>query len=245
MRTQRSAFHAAVRAVAACGCALACGGEPERPLREESKAEAPPTAQARAPERPGPASDVIAALALDGDRERGASAYASCGVCHGADGHGRADGTFPQLAGQHRSVLIKQLVDIREGRRHNPVMAPYAEALIDAQEIADVARYIESLEAPRPEVGEPDPGGEALYARDCQACHGASGEGNAASFVPRLAGQHEAYLLRQIQTIAGGRRSNAHPAMRTLVADYLDAELRAVVRYAARMRGPDPVRPVE
>ena len=244
MRIQRSVFRAAARAVATCGCALACGAEPEPPAAEAPAPEAP-RAETAAPETPGPAADVVAVLALEGDVEQGKRAYTSCGVCHGADGRGRADGTFPQLAGQHRSVLIKQLVDIREGRRHNPVMAPYAEALIDAQEIADVTRYIGSLEPPRPEAGEADPAGEALYVRDCQACHGEGGGGNAAGFVPRLAGQHEAYLLRQIQAIAGGRRENAHPARRRLVADYRDAELRAVVAYAARVRSPDAAGSVE
>ena len=37
-----------------------------------------------------------------------------------------ADGTFPQLAGQHTTVLIKQMADIRAGERDNPTMYPFA-----------------------------------------------------------------------------------------------------------------------
>jgi cytochrome c553 len=207
----------------------------------EPPAAAPSDGPTASPERvdvPGPAADVVAALALEGDLESGARAYESCAVCHGGDGRGRPDGTFPQLAGQHRSVLIKQLVDIRAGRRHNPVMAPYAEALMDSQELADVVSYVRSLPIPPPaETPTNGEAGAALYARDCQGCHGARGEGDADGFVPMLAGQHEAYLLRQVRAIAAGRRHNAHPGMSERVADYADGELQAVVRHAAGLSG--------
>lgn len=190
------------------------------------------------------APSVRRVLALDGDAASGERVYRTCAVCHLADGSGRPDGTFPQLAGQHRQVIVKQLVDIREGRRHNPVMKPYTEALVDDQDIADVAAYIESLPVPRPGASdgeETNPGGEgaALYRRDCLGCHGERGQGDPERFVPVLAGRHEGYLLAQIRAIAGGRRGNAHPGMERIVAGYTDAELRAVVHYAVHLPGPD------
>ena len=189
------------------------------------------------------APSVREALSLSGDAEAGAEAYASCAVCHLPDGSGRADGSFPQLAGQHREVIIKQLADIREGRRRNPVMAPFAEALVDAQELADVATYIETLPPPAPrddsEGERADAEGRRLYERDCRGCHGARGEGDPDRFVPMLARQHERYLLRQIRAIAAGRRQNAHPGMERLVSGYTDAELRAVVHFATRLPGLD------
>jgi len=190
-----------------------------------------------------PAADTIAvapavltALSLQGDIESGRLLYSRCAVCHRDEGQGRADGTFPQLAGQHRSVLIKQLVDIRDGRRSNPVMAPYAEALIDAQEIADVTRFISTLPVPRSDVTrEPiDDSGRRLFERDCAVCHGLGAEGDAERFVPNLAGQHTAYLLRQVRAIAAARRGNAHPEMTHRLARYSDADLQSVVAYATR-----------
>lgn len=184
------------------------------------------------------APEVREALQLRGDVDAGQRAYESCAVCHLADGSGRADGTFPQLAGQHRSVLVKQLVDIREGRRRNPIMLPYAEALIDAQEIADVTVYIASLPTPQPEPAPQSEGlGQTLFERDCAGCHGLHGEGDAERFVPVLGGQHAPYLLRQVRAIAAGRRDNAHPEMGRRVARYTDAELQAVVAWAARLSG--------
>lgn len=189
-----------------------------------------------------PARDPLAeALALTGDPARGEAAFATCAVCHSPTGAGRVDGTFPRLAGQHERVLVKQLVDVREGRRANPVMKPHADALLDAQEIADVATWA-ALLPPPDEIGRGEGNdlarGEALYRRDCTRCHGERGQGDADALVPRLAGQHYAYLLRQIRAISAGRRGNAHPEMEARVATYTDAELRAVVDYAGRLPGP-------
>jgi len=186
-----------------------------------------------------PALELREALAVSADLERGRTAYQSCAVCHGIAGAGQRDGIFPQLAGQHASVIMKQLVDIREGRRLNPVMLPYAQRLMDAQEIADVAAYLAVM--PRPADNGRGPGealalGGDLYARDCRRCHGEHGEGDAARFLPALAGQHYGYLLRQIRDTGGGRRGNAHPEMTAIVEAYNDAEVRALADYASRLR---------
>lgn len=47
--------------------------------------------------------------------------------------------------------------------------------------------------------------GEKAYA-SCVACHGASGEGNVALGSPALAGQTEAYLVRQLNNFRAGLR---------------------------------------
>jgi cytochrome c oxidase subunit 2 len=47
--------------------------------------------------------------------------------------------------------------------------------------------------------------GEKAYA-SCVACHGASGEGNRALGAPALAGQYEAYLVRQLKNFRAGLR---------------------------------------
>lgn len=184
------------------------------------------------------ASRVEAILALEPDPEAGAFAYRTCAPCHGPAGEGRPDGTFPRLAGQHRSVLVKQIVDIREGDRRNPAMAPFAKSIPDEQQIADIAAWLERLPSPRDRgrgPGEHLERGAALYRRDCAQCHGARGQGNAEAAVPALAAQHYRYLLRQIRAIAAGRRGNAHPEMQERVSAYSDAELAAVVDYASRL----------
>jgi cytochrome c oxidase subunit 2 len=51
--------------------------------------------------------------------------------------------------------------------------------------------------------------GNALYA-SCQECHGANGEGSQDNNAPRLAGQHEWYLLHQMDNFRSGVRGE-HP----------------------------------
>lgn len=54
----------------------------------------------------------------------------------------------------------------------------------------------------------------------CVACHGARGEGQAATGFPRLAGQPQAYLIKQLQAFADGKRKNPvmEPIARALSA---------------------------
>ena len=77
--------------------------------------------------------EKMEALHLKGDVVNGEEAYEICGACHLPSGAGRPDGTFPQLAGQHTTVLIKQMADIRAGLRDNPTMYPFAATLTDAE----------------------------------------------------------------------------------------------------------------
>jgi cytochrome c553 len=220
--------------------ALGPGPIPAEASPEKTAARAPSASLAQS----GRADDLSPALRLalerEGDIARGQDAYSSCAVCHLTDGGGRSDGTFPRLAGQHATVIIKQLIDIREGRRLNPLMLPYAKRLIDAQEVADVALYVSRM----PRLANNGKGtgsqlglGAELYARDCATCHGVHGDGDAGRFIPALAGQHYGYMLRQIRDIGAGRRGNAHPVMAALAAKYSDAELMALVDHASRIRG--------
>lgn len=70
-----------------------------------------------------------------------------------------------------------------------------------------------------------DGAGIALKGNDrgapaCIACHGAQGEGNAASGFPRLAGLDAGYLQTQMEAFASGKRKNA---MMAPIAMALDA----------------------
>jgi len=155
--------------------------------------------------------DYDNAVRLTADPDRGARTFSSCAVCHGAYGGGSADGRVPRIAGQHRRVVIRQLVDYRHEKRWDPVMEHMADdhLLPDAQAIADVAGFVTSLSAPVPagtgQASYLDVGRQTYGAR-CSGCHGAKGQGDEGKAVPRLAGQHYAYLLRQFYDAIDGRR---------------------------------------
>jgi len=145
------------------------------------------------------------------DAQRGAELFAQCVTCHGADGSGTSDGSVPRIAGQHYSVLLKQLTDFRAGKRQDFRMGEIADRhhLTARRDLADVAAYVSGLAA----GGERGTGdgsraqsGALLFGARCASCHGADGRGDAQDAVPRLAGQHYGYLVRQMYDAVDGRR---------------------------------------
>lgn len=157
--------------------------------------------------------EYLSAVRAKPNLERGAEIFRTCAACHGPDGGGVPDGTVPRIAGQHFRMLAKQLVDYRHGGRWDIRMEHFTDRhlLPDAQAVADVAGYVSQLDAASaPGVGTGDhvDRGRGVYAARCQSCHGKSGEGDAGKLVPRIAGQHYEYLLRQMYDAVDGRRPN-------------------------------------
>ena len=62
-----------------------------------------------------------------------AGAAVACAGCHGANGTPATGTPFPRLSGVPVEYVAKQLFDYRDGSRPNPVMAPIAKALSDAE----------------------------------------------------------------------------------------------------------------
>lgn len=188
-----------------------------------------------------PYAEKTEVLQAQGDPARGEAAFVICQGCHRVGALGRADGSYPRLAGQHATVLIKQLADVRSGRRNNPKMLPFADhQSLSVQEIADIATYLQALPVPDNQ-GQGDGKalalGEGLYVRDCASCHGPRGEGDSSRFYPRIAGQHYRYLLREGIMIRDGTRRNANPDMVMAIRNYSDADIDAVSDYMSRLPG--------
>jgi cytochrome c553 len=186
-------------------------------------------------------------LTLTPDRENGIEVYEVCAGCHLTEGWGETSGTFPQLAGQHKEVLIKQLADIREGNRDNPTMYPFAlpQSIGGPQAMADVVDYIQKLPMnPANGKGEWAEGmpefvqGKKLYDDNCVTCHGDNGEGIAEKFYPRIQGQHYAYMMRQFEWIRDGKRRNANPDMVRQIKEFSDKDMQMVINYVSRVPVP-------
>lgn len=186
--------------------------------------------------------DLQATLALPGDVQRGKDAYAECQTCHRTDASGRANLNIPRLSGQHASVIIKQLMDIRSGLRVNEDMREYMhDSDLTLQDFADMAAYLQSLPvAGKTGQGPPElvPRGEALYASDCSGCHGERAEGRPELFFPMLAAQHYGYLLREIELILSGERGNSNPAMPPILKNYSTDDKQAIAAYLAQLPAP-------
>ncbi len=83
------------------------------------------------------------------------------------------------------------------------------------------------------------PVGDAAKGRDktqmCQGCHGIDGWRTAypeVYSVPRIGGQHEAYLVRALQAYKSGERS--HPSMRAIAASLSDQDMADLAAYYAQ-----------
>lgn len=184
------------------------------------------------------------AMTLTPDRDNGIEVYEVCSACHLLEGWGTPNGTFPQVAGQHREVLIKQLADIRAGNRDNPTMYPFAlpESIGDEQAMADVTAYIAALpmnpdhgKGPWPKGTPEYDEGAKLYKDNCTECHGEHGEGMAEKFYPRIEGQHYEYVVRQFEWIRDGKRRNANPDMVKQIKTFTDKQMKMVINWVSHV----------
>jgi cytochrome c553 len=171
--------------------------------------------------------------------ESGKNLFGICARCHLPEAWGNEDGTYPQLAGQHINVLMKQLLDIRTGKRNSPLMYPFVQArtIGGYQELSDVVAYLSTLpmnpktvkgpwRTNSPEYKE----GKKLYNEKCVACHGAKGEGNNALFYPRLNGQQYQYMILQLKKVKNKLR-HVDPAMEQIVAQMSSKQLTKIINY--------------
>jgi len=185
-------------------------------------------------------ADFDNALRSKADTVHGAQLFTQCVVCHGADGNGQADGSTPRIAGQHFKVLVKQLVDFRHGKRWDFRMEGMADKhhLPGPKDIADVAVYVAGITPPPGRgigSGEFAEEGARIFSANCAECHGAEAAGNASRGVPRLAGQHYGYLMRQMYDAVDGRRP-ALPRLHSQKIAPLDfQQVRAVSDFLARI----------
>ena len=188
--------------------------------------------------------EQLIALQAKGDPARGETAFVPCQGCHRKDASGRTSGAYPRLSGQHVQVIIKQVTDIRAGRRYNPKMEPYiGDHALTPYDIADIAVYLQGLPISAENGKGPGSGvaaGKKIYENDCNDCHGNKGEGDAAKFYPMVAAQHYRYLLRELKFIRDGDRRNANPDMVKRIKAYSDNDLEAMADYLAQLPPPKP-----
>lgn len=164
---------------------------------------------------------------------------AQCSACHGSFAEGRLDpgliqdgfGGFPALNGQHPAYTTKQLKAFRDGSRANDfngMMRNLAKNMTD-QEIALVADYLAGMELP-PELPVAVVTSVAAppQAAACVGCHGPSGNSVSPIF-PKLAGQQEAYMLKQLSDMKSGARKV--PMMEKLIEPMTTADFEAIARY--------------
>ncbi|HWJ06656.1 MAG TPA: c-type cytochrome [Steroidobacteraceae bacterium] len=152
-----------------------------------------------------------------GDPVAGATAYAVCSACHGAQAEGNRALNAPKLAGLPAWYLSRQLQNFKEGVRGGTPgdaiaaqMAAIAQPL-DATTLDDVVAYIAKLpDTPTATTVQGNAGAGARGYTTCGYCHGARGQGSWSTNAPPLAGRSDWYLARQLQQFREGHRGR-HP----------------------------------
>jgi len=177
-----------------------------------------------------------------GDAEAGKVKAAVCAACHGADGNSVVP-TFPKLAGQHPSYIIKQLVELKAGGRKDPVMGPMALALTE-QDQADLAAFFSSQKKKIESISGDYAAGEKMYrggikekgVAACMSCHGPDGAGNPTAKFPAIGGQHAPYVTKQLNDFKAGNRANdLNGMMRDVSANLTEKEMADVAKYISAL----------
>ena len=162
-----------------------------------------------------------------------------CSICHGIDGNSVSP-NFPRLAAQPAGYLVAQLENFRSHQRSDPPGFEYmwgiSHHLTDDQ-IKGLAEYFASQLA-EPNAADPQQmaAGKAIFdngvpekeAAPCMACHGPKAQG-LVSF-PRLAGQHQDYLVKQLRVFQETEGRPGTP-MKQITHLLSDQEIRAVAAY--------------
>jgi cytochrome c553 len=175
-----------------------------------------------------------------------ATASQVCASCHGPQGNSISP-AFPKLAGQQKEYLEAQLKAFRDHTRADPMAQGFmwgmASQLSD-QSIADLAAYFSSQ---KPTIGKPPDAKLAQAGRDiftrgipganvapCLTCHGPRGEGN--GIIPRLADQHQEYVLKQLALFKTQVRADANsPLMHTVTGGMTFDQMAAVAAFVSRI----------
>lgn len=159
-----------------------------------------------------------------------------CFLCHGLNGESTSE-LFPRLAGQHATYVAKQLRDFQAGRRISQ-MTEFAKGLTEA-EILALGQYFERQDGQPHAVGDADLAalGRYLYQKGnpysgvpaCASCHGPRAHGTAG--LPRLAGQHAEYTLRQLREFNKRTRTNDNAIMHSVATRLTELEARGVAEF--------------
>lgn len=75
--------------------------------------------------------------------------------------------------------------------------------------------------------------GKEIYQKTCVQCHGEKGEGNVSQEGPRLAGQHDWYILTQLQAFKNKTRSN--PKMYPFIKGLGQNDFEDLAAYVSQM----------
>ena len=169
-------------------------------------------------------------LALTGaaraqDVEAGRGKAAVCAACHGPTGNS-TNPQFPVLAGQTARYIYLQLRDFKEGRREAPTMQPMVQTL-SREDMLDLAAFF-AAQLPldtgfKVDEKRAQRGRAKAQETLCTMCHLGGFKGQ--NEIPRVAGQHHDYVVKQLGDFKAGRRTNDAGTMSSVSKTLSDQDM--------------------
>ncbi|MDE3009542.1 MAG: cytochrome c4 [Pseudomonadota bacterium] len=159
----------------------------------------------------------------------------TCEACHGPKGNS-TDGNFPILAGQSARYIYIELRDFKEGRRKNEFMTAMA-APMSKQDMLAFGEYF-AAQKPRATDFKPDPVKAALGKQKadetlCSMCH--QGEFSGSNEIPKVAGQHPQYVIKQLHDFKSRNRTNDAGNMASVSKTLSDEDMENIANYIATL----------
>ena len=204
---------------------------------------------------------LVSTAAVAVDLEKGKEINGTCAACHGEQGAGGKKGEYPRIAGQRVNYIEGQLRNFRSRTRVNIPMFPYTqERELSDSDIKDIAAYLAGIELsnrmptytgkedaltkllmaervmiiPRAEGNLEH--GEAIYQKQCAACHGKTGKGR--GMFPMLVGQYTNYLKRQVDLYLKGDRPHDETGTVGVLNGLKEQDIQDVLAYLTSIQEP-------
>ena len=204
---------------------------------------------------------LVSTAAVAVDLEKGKEINGTCAACHGDQGAGGKKGEYPRIAGQRVNYLESQLRNFRSRTRVNIPMFPYTqERELSDSDIKDIAAYLAGIELsnrmptytgkedaltkllmaervmiiPRAEGNLEH--GEAIYQKQCAACHGKTGKGR--GMFPMLVGQYTNYLKRQVDLYLKGDRPHDETGTVGVLNGLREQDIQDILAYLTSIQEP-------
>ncbi len=154
-----------------------------------------------------------------------------CVACHGPGGRSTQP-QYPILAGQTARYMYLQLRDYQEGRRKNELMTPMVAGLSrdDMRALSDY--FAQQKPPPQPYKADPEKARLGKLKADetlCTMCHlgGFAGQNE----IPKVAGQHFDYIVKQLTDFKARNRTNDAGSMTSVSNTLSDKDIENLAHY--------------